>query len=141
MAATALVGAGLLLPAVPGAPALPGPLLALGVAVVVLVRAGARTLLERTALDLVGIVRLVGVGGAALTAMSALCDPDLGLAPVLAVLFAGAALSMLALAMIADAAYAALGVPYDLALGGQRLTEPYAPFGRRFADDGAGGDA
>ena len=42
-------------------------------------------------------------------------------------------LPFLALAVVADAGYAALGVPYDLALGGQRFAHAYIPFARRRA--------
>ena len=90
---------------------------------------GVGTLFERTGLDLVGVVRLVAVGVFGVAGMSAL----LASTGAAAVLMAIVGLPFLALAVVADAGYAALGVPYDLALGGQRFAHAYVPFARRRA--------
>ncbi|MGE0193099.1 MAG: hypothetical protein AB7T63_13780 [Planctomycetota bacterium] len=126
-ALTAVTGAGLALGFVPGGSPWVGILLALAAAAVVLSTQGVGALFERTGLDLVGVVRLVAVGALGLAGMSALLVP-LGGAMVLMALVG---LPFLALAVVADAGYAALGVPHDLALGGQRFAHAYVPFARR----------
>ncbi|MCB9829658.1 MAG: hypothetical protein H6806_07850 [Planctomycetes bacterium] len=128
-ATTALAGVGLALGFVPGGSPLVGFLLAAIAAAVVVAVHGVGTLFERTGLDLVGVVRLVAVGVFGVAGMSAL----LASTGAAAVLMAIVGLPFLALAVVADAGYAALGVPYDLALGGQRFAHAYVPFARRRA--------
>jgi vacuolar-type H+-ATPase subunit I/STV1 len=91
---------------------------------------GPRRFLLQFCLDLVGVLRLVAVAGAALL----LFDTVLGLwtEPTLAgVLVGSLALLVAALAVVADPAHLAMGIPYDLALGGSRLGRPFAPFRRQ----------
>ncbi|MDJ0972948.1 MAG: hypothetical protein QNJ98_00635 [Planctomycetota bacterium] len=97
---------------------------------VLLVLGGARAFLFGLALDLVGVLRLVVVGGGALLlferGFAAFVDPT----PI-AFLVVPPALLVGALAVLADPAHLAMGVPYDLSLGGRRFTRPFAPLARR----------
>ncbi len=129
-ASTAIAGLGIALGFVLAPSPLPGVLLALTAVGTVALTHGGLTLFERTGLDLVGCVRLVAVTVFGLAAMEAVLQPLADAAGFGAVLGALVGLPLLALAVAADAAYAALGVPYDLALGGQRLTSAYTPFTR-----------
>lgn len=102
------------------------PLAALGL----LVLAGPRRFVIRLCLDLVGVLRLVAVGGAALLIFQLVLgqwtDPS-----VFDVAVGALALVVAALAVVADPAHLAMGVPYDLALGGRRLSRPFQPFARQ----------
>jgi hypothetical protein len=106
------------------------PLAALGL----LILAGPRRFVIRLCLDLVGVLRLVAVGGAALLifqlVLAQWASPD-----VFGVAVGALALIVAALAVVADPAHLAMGVPYDLALGGRRLSRPFQPFARQSRSD------
>jgi len=99
-------------------------------AAAVLFLGGPRRFLFQLCLDLVGVLRLVAVAGAALLVfdfvLASWIEPT-----VAAVLLGILALLAAALAVVADPAHLAMGVPYDLALGGKRLSHPFQPFRRR----------
>jgi vacuolar-type H+-ATPase subunit I/STV1 len=104
-------------------------------ALVLLLLAGPRRFVVRVALDLVGVLRLVAVAGAALVVFDLVLAGwvapgplDLTLGPL--------ALLVAALAVVADPAHLAMGVPYDLSLGGHRLRRPFEVFGRRVRSGG-----
>lgn len=96
----------------------------------VLALSGLRGLLFGLCLDLVGVLRLVVVGGGALLlfghGFAALVEPTL-----LALCVVPPALMIGAIAVLADPAHLAMGVPYDLSLGGRQFTRPFAPLRRR----------
>ncbi len=100
------------------------------VAVAVFVLEGARAFVTRFCLDLVGVLRLVAVGGASVMlfeyGFAAWAD-----AGAVALLVVPVALVVGVLAVVADAAHVAIGVPYDTSLGGRELTQPFEPFRRR----------
>ena len=105
-------------------------LLAPACAIAALFLAGPRRFLMRTGLDLVGVLRLVAVAGAALVVFDVVSSGwvhpgviDVTLGPL--------CLLVAALAVVADPGHMAMGVPYDLALGGRRLRRPFEPFARR----------
>ncbi|MDA1195964.1 MAG: hypothetical protein O2894_12370, partial [Planctomycetota bacterium] len=101
--------------------------------------AGPRRLVLSLGLDLVGVLRLVVVGGAALL----VCDAVFGrwIDPGFLDVTVGALVVVVAaLAAVADPAHMAMGVPYDLALGGRRLGRPFEPFARRARDAGGAED-
>lgn len=94
---------------------------------------GPRRFLVRLGLELVGVLRLVAVGGLAILVCNAVFAS--WLEPQALELVAGAlALLVAALAVVADPAHMAMGVPYDLSLGGRRLSRPFQPFQRRARD-------
>ena len=99
-------------------------------AAAVLFLGGPRRFLFQLCLDLVGVLRLVAVAGSALLVfdfvLASWIQPT-----VAAVLLGILALLAAALAVVADPAHLAMGVPYDLALGGKRLSRPFQPFRRR----------
>ena len=90
---------------------------------------GGRSLLFSFGLDLVGALRLTAVSAGALTVAAATfggwAQPHAA-----AVLVAPLTVPLAALALVADPAYVAMGVPYDVALGGRRLSDPFVPFAR-----------
>lgn len=104
-------------------------------ALAVLVLGGPRRFLLQLCLDLVGVLRLVAVAGAALLIFDLVLASwvaPAGVALGFEVILIGAlALIVAALAVVADPAHLAMGVPYDLALGGTRLGRPFEPFRRR----------
>jgi len=91
---------------------------------------GPRTLLIRLCLDLVGLLRLVAVAGGALLIFQLVLTGWLQPSPA-DVVVGALALVVAALALVADPAHLAMGVPYDLSLGGRRLSRPFEPFRRR----------
>ncbi|MDJ0523614.1 MAG: hypothetical protein QNJ90_16205 [Planctomycetota bacterium] len=112
------------------------PLAAAGI----LLLAGPRRFVIRLCLDLVGVLRLTAVAGAAVLVfqlvLAGWIEPgafDVALG-VLALIVA-------ALAVVADPAHLAMGVPYDLALGGRRLSRPFHPFARQRRAPHAGNGA
>jgi len=106
-----------------------GAWIALAAAALLLVLGGPRRFVTRLGLELVGVLRLVAVAGTALllgeAVFAAWVDPS-----VLGVALGSLALLVAALAIVADPAHVAMGVPYDLALGGRRLSRPFEPFRR-----------
>ena len=101
---------------------------------------GPRRVLVRLGLELVGVLRLVAVGGLAILVCDAVFASWLEPGPVS--LVAGAlALLVAALAVVADPAHMAMGVPYDLSLGGRRLGRPFVPFRRRLREDDSSSEA
>lgn len=99
-------------------------------AIGVLLLGGPRPFLGRVALDLVGVLRLVAVAGGALLLFQIVLGS--WVAPDVVDLVVGIlALFVAALAVVADPAHLAMGVPYDLALGGRRVSRPFEPFRRR----------
>lgn len=91
---------------------------------------GPRRVIVRLGLELVGVLRLVAVGGLAILVCNAVfaawLEPG-----ALSIVVGGLALLVAALAVVADPAHMAMGVPYDLSLGGRRLGRPFEPFQRR----------
>ncbi len=118
----------------PTSPLFPAAWLAAGAALALWLLGGARHVLLRLGLELVGVLRLVAVAGAALLVCQAVFGSWIELS-VLDLTVGVLALLVASLAMVADPAHVAMGVPYDLALGGRRLSRPFAPF-RRHARDG-----
>ncbi len=105
-------------------------ILAPAAAVGVFLLAGPRGFFVRLCLDLVGVVRLVAVAGAALLAFQLVLAG--WVAPsVLDFVIGPLVLLVAALAVVADPAHLAMGVPYDLALGGSRIGRSFEPFRRR----------
>lgn len=95
---------------------------------------GPRRVIVRLGLELVGVLRLVAVGGLAILVCNAVFAS--WLSPGVVSLVAGSlALLVAALAVVADPAHMAMGVPYDLSLGGRRLGQPFVPFRRRTRED------
>ncbi|MFV1958466.1 MAG: hypothetical protein ACC662_03530, partial [Planctomycetota bacterium] len=94
--------------------------------------AGVRVGLSRLLLDLVGVVRLLAVAFLALLifdrALYLLTSPDLE-----RLLMAPAMLLVAILSVVVDPAHVAMGVPYDLSLGGRGLGRPFEPLGRHRA--------
>ena len=91
---------------------------------------GPRRVLVRLGLELVGVLRLVAVGGLAIVICNAVfaswLEPG-----VLSIVVGSLALLVAALAVVADPAHMAMGVPYDLSLGGRRLGRPFQAFQRQ----------
>ena len=105
---------------------------------VILVLAGPRHALVGLGLDLAGVARIVAVAGAGLLVVDQafLAWADGGWLSVVA---GTIALVVASLAMVADPAHLAMGMPYDVALGGRRFARAFTPFERRgrLADDSA----
>ncbi len=105
-------------------------------AIALLVVAGLREGGGRLVLDLAATVRLVAVPLFALEVASRVFA-RLAADPSAAGWIVGVPLLAVAtLAAVVDPAHVAMGVPYDLSLGGRALAEPYAPFARRGRDGG-----
>jgi len=100
------------------------------VAVAVFLLEGARGFVTRFCLDLVGVLRLVAVCGGAVAlfeyGFATWADPS-----VVDIFVVPLALFIGALAVLADSAHVAMGVPYDMSLGGRKFTRPFDPFQRR----------
>ncbi len=98
--------------------------------VLVLLVAGARGL-GRLLLDMVGVVRLAAVAFLALTTF-AWATQALAASPGLWTwVLAPLAVLVTLLAALVDPAHVAMGVPYDVSLGGRGLSQPFSPFVRR----------
>jgi hypothetical protein len=104
--------------------------LAAGAIALVFLLAGPRHLLVGLGLDLLGVARLVALGGAAIllfqSVFASWVDPSLG-----ALVLSPVAIVLGCLVVLADPAHLAMGVPYDIALGGRRFTRPFAPLRRQ----------
>ena len=103
---------------------------AAGAIVLVFVLAGPRHLFVGLGLDLLGVARLVALGGAAIllfeTVFASWLTPGLA-----ALALSPVAIVLGCLIVLADPAHLAMGVPYDIALGGRRLTRPFTPLCRQ----------
>lgn len=106
-----------------------------GAALAVLLLEGARGFAGTLLMDLVGTLRLAGVGAAALLLFDQVSVGWLA-GSTLAFVLGPAVLLLAALVAVLDPAHLAMGVPYDLAFGARSPRRPFEPFARRLREAG-----